>query len=126
MSRRVSWLGGVSAVLLVCALVLTMLPAAYAQETTGGIKGYVKDKSGASVPISGARVSRSARNCINAVRRSGSIPAVNSIIRLKSLSDKCFLSRAMKVSMLMSPYLEGQVRPPRTSRKTGLEASECR
>jgi len=27
-----------------------MLPAAYAQETTGGIKGYVKDKSGASVP----------------------------------------------------------------------------
>src|SRR5258708_12770714 len=50
MSRRVSWLGGVSAVLIVCALVLTMLPAAYAQETTGGIKGYVKDKSGASVP----------------------------------------------------------------------------
>jgi hypothetical protein len=45
MSRRVSWLGGV-----VCALVFTMLPAAYAQETTGGIKGYVKDKSGASVP----------------------------------------------------------------------------
>ncbi len=50
MSRRVSWLGGVSAVLLVCALVFTMLPAAYAQETTGGIKGYVKDKSGASIP----------------------------------------------------------------------------
>ena len=50
MSRRVSWLGGVSAVLLVCALVFTMLPAAFAQETTGGIKGYVKDKSGASVP----------------------------------------------------------------------------
>src|SRR6267143_1494305 len=50
MSRRVSWLGGVSAVLLVCALVFIMLPAAYAKETTGGIKGYVKDKSGASVP----------------------------------------------------------------------------
>src|SRR6266403_4164477 len=50
MSRRVSWLGGVSAVLLVFALVFTMLSAAYAQETTGGIKGYVKDKSGASVP----------------------------------------------------------------------------
>jgi len=28
MSRCVSWLGGVSAVLLVCALVFTMLPAA--------------------------------------------------------------------------------------------------
>src|SRR5258706_224375 len=50
MSRCVSWLGGMSAVLLVCALVFAMLPAAYAQETTGGIKGYVKDKSGASVP----------------------------------------------------------------------------
>jgi len=51
MSRRVSWLGsGVSAVLLMCALVFTMLPGAAAQETTGGIKGYVKDKSGASVP----------------------------------------------------------------------------
>ena len=51
MSRRVSsWLGGASAVLLVCALVFTMLPGATAQETTGGIKGYVKDKSGASVP----------------------------------------------------------------------------
>jgi len=35
MSRRVSWLGGVSAVLLVCALVFTMLPAAYAQENNG-------------------------------------------------------------------------------------------
>src|SRR5580698_10000156 len=45
MSRRVSWLGGV-----VCALVFTMVPAAFAQETTGGMKGYVKDKSGASVP----------------------------------------------------------------------------
>jgi|HubBroStandDraft_6_1064221.scaffolds.fasta_scaffold16294_2 outer membrane receptor protein involved in Fe transport len=50
MSRRVSWLGGVSAVLLVCALVFTLVPAAFAQETTGGMKGYVKDKSGASVP----------------------------------------------------------------------------
>src|SRR5437879_1243150 len=50
MSRRVSWRGGVSAVLLVCALVFTMLPGAAAQETTGGIKGYIKDKSGASVP----------------------------------------------------------------------------
>ncbi|HXH68594.1 MAG TPA: carboxypeptidase-like regulatory domain-containing protein, partial [Candidatus Limnocylindrales bacterium] len=50
MSRRVSWLGGVSAVLLVFALVFTMLPAAFAQDTTGGIKVYVKDKSGATIP----------------------------------------------------------------------------
>ena len=51
MSRRVSWLGGVSAaVLLVCALVFTMLPAAFAQDTTGGIKVYVKDKSSGSIP----------------------------------------------------------------------------
>jgi len=40
----------VSAVLLVCALAFTMLPAASAQDTTGGIKVYVKDKSGASIP----------------------------------------------------------------------------
>src|SRR6266849_5985447 len=51
MSRRVSWLGGVSAaVLLVCALVFTMLPAAFAQDTTGVIKVYVKDKSSGSIP----------------------------------------------------------------------------
>ena len=50
MSRRVSWLGGVSVILVVCALAFTMLPAAFAQDTTGGIKVYVKDKSGASIP----------------------------------------------------------------------------
>jgi hypothetical protein len=30
--------------------VFLILPSAFAQETTGGIKGYVKDRSGASVP----------------------------------------------------------------------------
>jgi hypothetical protein len=34
---------------LAFSLVLMLLPVAYAQETTGGIKGYVKDKSGATV-----------------------------------------------------------------------------
>ena len=34
---------------LAFSLALMLLPAAYAQETTGGIKGYVKDKSGATV-----------------------------------------------------------------------------
>lgn len=35
---------------LVCLLsVFLILPSAFAQETTGGIKGYVKDKSGATV-----------------------------------------------------------------------------
>src|SRR5882762_9663875 len=60
MSRRVSWLGCVSAVLLVCALVFTMLPGAGAQETTGGIKGYVKDKSGATVPKAEVELTSSA------------------------------------------------------------------
>src|SRR6266446_7462688 len=60
MSRRVSWLGGVSAVLLVCALVFTMLPAAYAQDTTGGIKVYVKDKTGATIPSAQLELSSTA------------------------------------------------------------------
>jgi len=50
MERRLTCFGGLLAVFLVCALAFTMLPTAAAQETTGGIKGYVKDKSGATVP----------------------------------------------------------------------------
>jgi len=37
-------------VLLICALALAIQPTALAQETTGGIKGYVKDSSGARIP----------------------------------------------------------------------------
>src|SRR5260370_7762168 len=44
--RSVCW-ATVLAVLLVCALTLTMLPAASAQETNAGVQGYVKDQSGA-------------------------------------------------------------------------------
>jgi hypothetical protein len=37
-------------VLLVCALAWTMMPAAFAQETTAGIQGTVRDTQGAVVP----------------------------------------------------------------------------
>ena len=60
MCRRLTCLGNVLTVLLVCALVFTMLPAAFAQETTGGIKGYVKDTSGASVPNAGVELTSAA------------------------------------------------------------------
>jgi hypothetical protein len=38
------------ALVLICSLALTMLPAAFAQESTAGIQGYVKDQTGAFVP----------------------------------------------------------------------------
>ncbi len=47
-------INSVVGVLLVCALAWTMMPAAFAQETTAGIQGYVKDQSGAV--IAGATV----------------------------------------------------------------------
>ncbi len=47
-------MNSVVGVLLVCALAWTMMPAAFAQETTAGIQGYVKDPSGAV--IAGATV----------------------------------------------------------------------
>src|SRR5882724_6617890 len=47
-------MNSVVGVLLVCALAWTMMPAAFAQETTAGIQGYVKDQSGAV--IAGATV----------------------------------------------------------------------
>ncbi len=46
--RSVCWATAL-AVLLVCAVTLTMLPAAFAQETNAGVQGYVKDQSGAVV-----------------------------------------------------------------------------
>src|ERR1700719_2730914 len=46
--RSVCWATAL-AVLLVWALTLTMLPAAFAQETTAGVQGYVKDPTGAVV-----------------------------------------------------------------------------
>jgi Carboxypeptidase regulatory-like domain/TonB dependent receptor len=46
--RSVCWAAAL-AVLLVCALTLMMLPAAFAQETNAGVQGYVKDQSGAAV-----------------------------------------------------------------------------
>jgi len=52
--------GSLLALFLVCALVFTMLPTAGAQETTGGIKGYVKDKSGATVPRAEVELTSSA------------------------------------------------------------------
>jgi hypothetical protein len=46
--RSVCWATAL-VVLLVWALTLTMLPAAFAQETTAGVQGYVKDPTGAVV-----------------------------------------------------------------------------
>src|SRR6266853_1560883 len=51
--RSVCWAAAL-VVLLVCALALMMLPAAFAQETTAGVQGYVKDQTGAV--IAGATV----------------------------------------------------------------------
>src|SRR6266481_5110055 len=47
-------INSVVGVLLVCALAWTMMPAAFAQETTAGVQGYVKDQTGAV--IAGATV----------------------------------------------------------------------
>ena len=38
------------ALVLICSLALTMLPAAFAQETTAGIQGTIKDAHGGTVP----------------------------------------------------------------------------
>src|SRR5712691_5224522 len=82
-------------------------------------------KSGASAPIAGARVSRTARNCVIAVRRSGSIPPMNAIIRLKSVSDRFFLSRSMKVSRpIFTPHAARAA--ARAFRKIGPEARAWR
>ena len=37
------------ALVLICSLTLTMLPAAFAQETTAGLQGVVKDPTGAVI-----------------------------------------------------------------------------
>src|SRR6266851_3944222 len=88
-------------------------------------------KSGASAPIAGARVSRSARNCVIAARRSGSIPPMNAIIRLKSVSDRFFLSRSMKVSKPIShltrralrlEHFAKSARKPARAWRTGLRS----
>ncbi|MFI5058499.1 MAG: carboxypeptidase regulatory-like domain-containing protein [Candidatus Acidiferrales bacterium] len=50
MCKRVVYWGSALAAVLALVLVLTMLPAAVAQETTGGLQGTVKDPSGAVVP----------------------------------------------------------------------------
>jgi outer membrane receptor protein involved in Fe transport len=49
MRKLVACLSCLFAVALIFSMAITLLPAAYGQETTGGIKGYVKDKSGATV-----------------------------------------------------------------------------
>ena len=38
------------ALVLICSLALAMQPGAFAQETTAGVQGYVKDQTGAVVP----------------------------------------------------------------------------
>jgi len=50
MCKRVVCWGSTLAAVLALVLVLTMLPTAVAQETTGGLQGTVKDPSGAVVP----------------------------------------------------------------------------
>src|SRR5882724_8566710 len=50
-------INSVVGVLLVCALAWTMMPAAFAQETTAGIQGYVKDQSGAVIAGAAVEVS---------------------------------------------------------------------
>jgi hypothetical protein len=60
MERRLTCFGSLLAVFLVCTLAITLLPTAGAQETTGGIKGYVKDKSGATVPRAEVELTSSA------------------------------------------------------------------
>ena len=50
----------VAGVLLVCALAFTMLPTAFAQETTAGVQGYVKDPTGAVVAGATVQISGTA------------------------------------------------------------------
>jgi outer membrane receptor protein involved in Fe transport len=54
MCKRVVCWGSTLAVVLTLVLILSLLPTAVAQETTGGLQGTVKDPSGAVVP--GAQV----------------------------------------------------------------------
>jgi hypothetical protein len=49
MSRHFVGCSSVLAILLVCALVLSLQPSAFGQETTAGIRGTVKDAQGGSV-----------------------------------------------------------------------------
>ncbi len=56
--RKAVWGCGVPFVLgMAAAIVLTMPPTGFAQETTGGIKAYVKDKTGASIPKASVELS---------------------------------------------------------------------
>jgi len=56
--RKAVWGSGVRFVLgMAAAIVLTVPPAVSAQETTGGIKAYVKDKTGASIPKASVELS---------------------------------------------------------------------
>src|SRR5215470_17646372 len=49
MQKRRMYLNCFFAVAMCLGLAFALLPTAYGQETTGGIKGYVKDRSGATV-----------------------------------------------------------------------------
>ncbi len=59
MHRHFVSLTSLLAVLLVCVVELSMLPAAFAQETNAGVQGYVKDQSGA--PVAGVDVELSSK-----------------------------------------------------------------
>ena len=59
MHRRFVSLTSLLAVLLVCVVELSMLPATFAQETNAGVQGYVKDQSGA--PVAGVDVEVSSK-----------------------------------------------------------------
>jgi outer membrane receptor protein involved in Fe transport len=48
--KTLKWVGVVSSLFLIAILVCALVPMASAQETTGGIKALVKDKTGAVVP----------------------------------------------------------------------------
>src|SRR5438046_8545509 len=60
MSKLACWTKYLVAATLIVFLVSALVPAAYSQETTGGIKGYVKDKSAATVAKAEVELSGSA------------------------------------------------------------------
>src|SRR6266853_1854760 len=48
--KTLKWVGVISSLFVIAILVFALVPMASAQETTGGIKAFVKDKTGAVVP----------------------------------------------------------------------------
>src|SRR5712672_2142412 len=58
--KILKWVGVVSSFCLVIALAGALVPTAVAQETTGGIKAIVKDKTGAVVPGASVELSGTA------------------------------------------------------------------